>query len=106
MRRLNRQYRGMDRSTDVLAFPIRASRGPASALLGDVVISVHAATRQAHAERHSLDHEVVMLVIHGIVHLLGYDHERGLKEARRMHRKERGLFDAVKPLPKLFRYEV
>jgi rRNA maturation RNase YbeY len=105
MRRLNRQYRRIDRSTDVLAFPMRESRGPASSLLGDVVISLHTAARQALAERQSLDHQVAILLIHGIVHLLGFDHERGQKEARRMHRKERALLNALMPLPRLIRHE-
>src|SRR5919198_5017676 len=52
MRRLNRRYRGIDRPTDVLAFPMCAIPGPASALLGDVVISLHTAARQARTAGH------------------------------------------------------
>jgi probable rRNA maturation factor len=103
MRQLNRRYRRVDRSTDVLAFPMAERRGLASSLLGDVVISLHTAARQATAEERSLDHEVVILLIHGVVHLLGYDHERSRKEARRMYRKERALYEALQPLPKLLR---
>jgi len=101
IRRLNRQYRGRDYPTDVLAFPMRNVVGPASSLLGDVVISLHTAARQAEARGHSLDHEVGMLLIHGTLHLCGYDHERGVREARRMRRKERAVLESLKPLPKL-----
>ncbi len=101
IRRLNRQYRGRDYPTDVLAFPMRESASPVSSLLGDVVISLHTAARQAEARGHSLDHEVVMLLIHGTLHLCGYNHERGAREARRMRRKERAILESLKPLPKL-----
>lgn len=59
-------------------------------LLGDVVISVPTARRQARNRRHSLRHEMAWLIIHGFLHLLGYDHERP-DEARRMRRQERAL---------------
>ena len=101
IRRLNRQYRGRDHPTDVLAFPMREVAGPASSFLGDVVISLHTAARQAEACGHSLDHEVVMLLIHGTLHLCGYDHERGAREAHRMRRKELAILRSLTPLPKL-----
>lgn len=101
MRRLNREYRRKDKTTDVLAFPMREADGPASSLLGDVVISLPQAARQAKADGHSLDHELAVLLIHGILHLFGYDHERGEREARRMRRKERAILRALEPLPKL-----
>ena len=101
IRRLNRQYRGRDYPTDVLAFPMRKVAGPASSLLGDVVISLHTAARQAEASGHSLDHEVVTLLIHGTLHLCGYEHERGAREAYRMRRKELAILESLKPLPKL-----
>jgi len=101
IRRLNRQYRGRDYPTDVLAFPMRKVAGPASSLLGDVVISLHTAARQAKASGHSLDHEVVTLLIHGTLHLCGYEHERGAREAYRMRRKELAILESLKPLPKL-----
>lgn len=101
IRRLNRQYRGRDYPTDVLAFPMREVAGPASSLLGDVVISLHTAARQAEVRGHSLDHEVVMLLIHGTLHLCGYDHERGAREAHRMRRKELAILRSLTPLPKL-----
>lgn len=103
MRRLNRQYRGIDRSTDVLAFPMREAPGPKSPLLGDVVIALPTASRQAIAAKHSLDHEVATLLIHGVLHLAGYDHERGPREARRMKRKELAILRSLAPVPKLVR---
>ena len=101
MSRLNRTYRGGDGPTDVLAFPLRESPGPRSALLGDVVIAFPTAVRQAVSLGHSIDEELVRLLIHGLLHLLGYDHERGEHEARRMQRKEKALFRTLLPLPKL-----
>jgi probable rRNA maturation factor len=101
MRRLNRQYRGRDSSTDVLAFSIRDAPGPVSRLMGDVVISIPAVYRQALDNRHSVDDEFAMLLIHGILHLCGYDHERGSKDAARMRRQERRLLGRAFPLPRL-----
>lgn len=71
VRELNRTYRGHDRTTDVLAFP---QDGPAR-VLGDVVISVPQAARQARRAGHSLRHEIALLAIHGTLHLLGYEDE-------------------------------
>lgn len=101
MRRLNRQYRGRDSSTDVLAFSIREAPGPKSRLMGDVVISIPAVYRQALDHRHSVDDEFAMLLIHGILHLCGYDHERGSEDAARMRRQERRLLGRTSPLPRL-----
>jgi probable rRNA maturation factor len=69
MRTLNRRYRGVDRSTDVLAFP---GQGPA---LGDIVISVPYAGRQARRRGEPRAREIDRLLLHGYLHLLGYDHE-------------------------------
>ena len=76
VRRLNGTYRGKDKTTDVLAFP--GDPRPAadgSRHLGDVVISVPQARRQAAREGRALDREIRLLLIHGYLHLLGYDHE-------------------------------
>lgn len=90
---LNRRYRGEDRPTDVLAFAMREGEagGSEPALLGDVVISADTAARQARRRRHSLGTEVQALLVHGILHLLGYDHERSPSEARRMRALEKRL---------------
>lgn len=91
---LNRQYRGKDKATDVLSFPLADEIQPS--LLGDVVISVETAARQAQRRGHSLPEELQVLLIHGILHLLGYDHEVSRSEAIRMHRKEREVMRALK----------
>ena len=101
MRRLNRSYRGLDATTDVLAFAMREAHGPRTPLLGDVVISLDTAARQAAAQGHDLRREIAALLVHGILHLLGFDHERGAPEARRMKAKERAILKRVIPLPSL-----
>ena len=83
MRRLNTHYRGKRRSTDVLSFPWqpngtsahKAMRKEFDSFLGDVVISGPTARRNARAEGHSIRREIRWLMIHGVLHLLGYDHE-------------------------------
>jgi probable rRNA maturation factor len=91
--RLNRDYRGRDAPTDVLAFAMRegdhADLHPE--MLGDVVISLDTAARQAAARGAPLAGEVRMLLAHGVLHLLGYDHERSPAEARRMFARQRAL---------------
>jgi|CXWL01.1.fsa_nt_gi rRNA maturation RNase YbeY len=100
MRRLNAQHRQIDRTTDVLAFPMRESTGPLvqGPLLGDVVISVPTADRQGRELGHPLSEEVLRLLIHGVLHVLGYDHERGPSEARRMQRREVQLYRKLMPV--------
>lgn len=76
VRRLNTSFRGKDQTTDVLSFPADGTRLPdGSRPLGEIVISVAKAERQARAAGHSLRRELYVLVIHGYLHLLGYDHE-------------------------------
>ena len=103
MRRLNRDYRKKNRTTDVLAFPMREGPGPSSALLGDVVISVPTAAQQARQLGRSLDEELTILLIHGILHLCGYDHERSNREARRMQQRERWVLRRLGRIPRLVR---
>jgi probable rRNA maturation factor len=91
MRRLNARYRSKDYPTDVLSFPVEGPVGAAAPLLGDVIISVEKAAQQAKERRHSLEREMELLLIHGIVHLLGYDHERSAKDARAMGRVEKRI---------------
>jgi probable rRNA maturation factor len=90
---LNRRYRGKDKPTDVLAFPLADEVQPS--LLGDVVISVETASRQARRRGHPLREELQVLLVHGILHLAGYDHEVSRSEAVRMRRKERGIIRAL-----------
>jgi probable rRNA maturation factor len=93
IRALNRQYRRQDRVTDVLSFP--ADRGPRPAAvpespLGDIVIASGVATRQAKAAGHSVQKELRVLSLHGLLHLLGYDHHDP-KDRGRMARVETRL---------------
>ncbi len=103
MRRLNREYRQKDRTTDVLAFASREAGGPSSPLLGDVVISIPRARHQAESLGHSLNEELARLLIHGILHVVGYDHERSEAEARKMKRKEQALWKVIDPIPLMAR---
>jgi|APFre7841882654_1041346.scaffolds.fasta_scaffold220112_1 rRNA maturation RNase YbeY len=93
VRRLNRDYRGKDRPTDVLAFAMREGVRVAGdePVLGDVVISLDSAACQARRHGLSVADEVRTLLIHGVLHLLGYDHERSPAAARRMKAMERRL---------------
>jgi probable rRNA maturation factor len=76
VRRLNREFRGKDKTTDVLSFPSGGGTLPdGSRPLGEIVISVPQAARQAAASGHALARELRVLLIHGYLHLLGYDHE-------------------------------
>jgi probable rRNA maturation factor len=98
IRRLNRDHRGVDTKTDVLSFPAhsRPARAPGS-YLGDVVISIDSAIKQAAGANISLDREVAELVIHGILHLCGYDHEVDAGQMDRLELKLRKrLLDALK----------
>jgi len=97
MQRLNRDYRGINQPTDVLAFAMREGRrAPGDgAELGDVVIALPAAARQARRRRVAPAREVRTLLVHGVLHLLGYDHERSAAEARRMRAMERRLLVAL-----------
>ena len=74
LRLLNRRFRGKDIATDVLSFP--AEKSAAANLAGDIAISAEIAARNARALGHPVDSEIKILVLHGILHLCGYDHER------------------------------
>lgn len=94
IRMLNREYRNKDASTDVLSFPLgeggvydmNPENGAMS--LGDIVISMETAQRQADAYGHNLRREIGFLTVHSMLHLLGYDHETGKLEEVRMREKE------------------
>jgi probable rRNA maturation factor len=96
IRALNREYRGRDAATDVLSFPLdETPNGEVpETLLGDVVISVETARRQAADYDASLQREIYRLLIHGLLHLKGHDHEQ-LAQRRSMRREERRLAEAI-----------
>jgi probable rRNA maturation factor len=80
IRELNRQFRGIDRATDVLSFP---TDGPDESNLGDIAISVETAAAQAKENGLSFDDEIAQLILHGLLHLSGYDHETDNGEMNR-----------------------
>lgn len=86
VRRLNRQYRGKNKTTDVLSFP--AADPLKSGTAGDVAISVHTARKQAADQGHTLATELKVLMLHGLLHLAGYDHE---VDSGEMARREQRL---------------
>ena len=92
-RALNERYRRRDRATNVLSFPVHAAarrQGPAAALaqpLGDLVICPRIVRAEARRQRKTVRAHFAHLVVHGALHLIGYDHERP-REARRMERRE------------------
>jgi len=94
VRELNRRYRGVDRTTNVLAFPQQDSPEsmPATRLLGDVVISVEKARRDSARQQIPLMEELKKLVVHGILHLCGYDH-RKTAQGTEMRRLERAVIE-------------
>ena len=91
MRPLNARYRKKKQTTDVLSFLVETQPISGGKILGDVVISVEQARRQAKERGTTLKSEVVSLLIHGILHLLGYDHEKSPRQARIMLANERKL---------------
>ena len=72
MRKINREHRGIDKATDVLSFPYEQVPG---GLMGSVVISTNTASRVASELGHSIECEIALLFLHGVLHILGYDHE-------------------------------
>jgi probable rRNA maturation factor len=87
IKRLNKRYRNKDKPTDVLSFPI-GEKVEDWLILGDIVISVDTAKRQAKELGHSLEEELKRLLVHGLVHLLGYDHELGGEEEKKFFELE------------------
>jgi probable rRNA maturation factor len=94
IRKLNAKYRAKDYATDVLSFTAEDAPGPIP-LLGDVVISIDKARAQARERGRTMREEMTTLLIHGIVHLLGYDHEKSARDARVMQRLERKIYRAL-----------
>jgi probable rRNA maturation factor len=95
MRTLNRQFRGKDYATDVLSFPAdrrrKSSRQPPASRphLGDIAIATGVARRQARIAGHGATEELRILALHGLLHLLGYDHERDNGQMARVERRLR-----------------
>lgn len=91
IRELNKQFRNKDKATDVLSF-----ESGETAFLGDIAISVEKAEEQKEEfESPTIDAEIIRLLIHGILHLIGYDHEINEEEAVKMNNKENELFMEV-----------
>jgi len=93
---LNATYRDVDSPTDVLAFAMRegADGDPDDEILGDVVISIDTAKRQAEEYNHSIEAELSLLVVHGILHLLGYDHAEK-DEASEMQERQKEIIETL-----------
>ena len=92
---INRDYLGKDRPTNVISFAMQEGEGGGVQpdLLGDVVLSAETAARDATEAQKTFESELYFLLLHGILHLLGYDHERGTKaEAKQMEAREREVF--------------
>jgi probable rRNA maturation factor len=105
VKQLNRDYRGVDEPTDVLAFYMLPQKGADSSFalppdrvtrLGEVIISYPQAVAQAKEQGHSPERELALLIIHGILHLLGYDHEEPEEESK-MRERERELLERCLP---------
>ena len=96
VRKLNKQYRGIDRPTDVLAFSMQEGEWAEiqPQILGDVVISVDTASRQAQEMGNDLNQELTILLVHGILHLAGYDHMQK-EDAQKMRAMERTILKAI-----------
>jgi rRNA maturation RNase YbeY len=94
---LNQHYLGREGPTDVLAFPMAGGPPPHvdSGMLGDVVVSLDTAASESHMLREPLEKTVYRLLIHGILHLLNYDHERSSQEAERMSKEENRLLSLI-----------
>ena len=98
MTELNLEYRGIDAPTDVLAFAMHEGGNSEMMnhnMLGDIVISLETAERQATTEKHSLEEEVAFLTVHGMLHLLGYDHQTQ-EEAAAMFNKQETILKHLK----------
>jgi probable rRNA maturation factor len=90
LRELNRDFRGQDKPTNVLSFPSdeKPKPGAPMVLLGDVVLAYETVAREAHAQGKSLAEHAAHMVVHGVLHLLGFDHERNEVDAQRMEALE------------------
>ena len=96
---LNRDYRDKDMPTDVLSFPLTEGLELAApqgrCMLGDIVISTERAKAQADAIGHSYEREIIFLFVHGLLHLLGYDHELGQEEEEAMFTRQKEIMASL-----------
>ncbi|MBC8588375.1 rRNA maturation RNase YbeY [Paratissierella segnis] len=95
IKKLNREYRGIDRETDVLSFPFNEVVDIPVLILGDIIISVEKAYEQSIDYGHSLDREIVYLTVHSMFHLMGYDHLKD-EEKEIMRNKEKRVMKNLK----------
>ena len=97
---LNERYLGRKGPTNVLAFPMSGGPPPdaASGMLGDVVVSVETARREAELSGMRWEERFIQLMVHGILHLFGYDHEQTEKESRRMEAKSDTILNLIKDI--------
>jgi probable rRNA maturation factor len=97
IRRLNREFRHKDKATDVLSFPAAQMNGHGG-IAGDLAISVETAAREAERQEHSLETELKVLLLHGVLHLAGWDHETDsgeMSEKEEALRRELGLGEGL-----------
>lgn len=95
IRPLNASWRGKDSATDVLSFPQAEGDAAGALALGDLVISVETAAAAAAQLGHSLQDELKVLLVHGVLHLIGHDHEQGGEQAERMRAEEARLLPLI-----------
>lgn len=102
IKNLNKAYRQKDSVTDVLSFPLTSEDGTMEIntetgfiLLGDIVVSIETAVKQANIYGHSLSREIGFLTVHSMLHLLGYDHEKSPLDERIMREKEESVLEKL-----------
>jgi probable rRNA maturation factor len=101
IRFLNNMYRGLDKSTDVLSFPLGENGAydinpeTGGVMLGDMVISLETAVKQAFEYGHSLERECAFLAVHSMLHLLGYDHETSEADEKIMQIKQEAILETA-----------
>lgn len=91
IRAINREYRNLDKPTDVLSFPLFESNGAGVRMLGDIVLSLEKCRAQAEEFGHSFERECAFLTVHSTLHLLGYDHETGEADEQDMRRRQSAI---------------
>ena len=106
IKEINCEHRNIDRATDVLSFPMLEEEDgtlviydedfvDGCVLLGDIVISLERAAQQAEEYGHSIEREIGFLAVHSVLHLLGYDHERGEEEEKEMFSKQEKILSLI-----------